>query len=78
MVKNKEGKEEVKRPRWTKSQVVTLRKMYRSSSNAEIAAVLGRNVSSIVFKAHRLGISKGPKRLAQMGRENIAKRWEGK
>lgn len=63
------------RPRWTKEEVATLRRMYRSSSNAEIADRLGRKISSVVFKGFRLGLSKGPKRLRAMGKENIAKRW---
>jgi len=49
--------------------------MYRTKSNEEIADVLGRKVTSVVFKAHRLGLKKGRRRLQEMGRENIAKRW---
>jgi len=63
------------RPRWTKSEVAILRRMYRTHSNAEIAKELGRKVSSVVFKGHRLGLSKGARRLREMGRANIAKRW---
>jgi hypothetical protein len=65
----------IRRPRWTKTEIGILRKLYRTRSNAEIARVLGRKVSSVVFKAHRLGLSKGVRRLKEMGRENIAKRW---
>jgi hypothetical protein len=64
-----------KRPRWTRDEISTLKRLYRSQSNAEIARVLGRTVSSIVFKGYRLGLSKGIKRLKEMGRENINKRW---
>jgi hypothetical protein len=64
------------RPRWTKEEVSTLKRLYRTNSNADIAKVLGRKVSSVVFKAHRLGLSKGAQRLKQMGRENIRKRWD--
>lgn len=63
------------RPRWTKSEVATLRSLYKTTSNAEIAEILGRKVSSVVFKGHRLGLSKGPRRLKEMGKENIALRW---
>lgn len=63
------------RPRWTKGEVAKLRRMYKSSSNAEIARALERKVSSIVFKGYRLGLSKGVKRLKAMGKENIAFRW---
>jgi hypothetical protein len=64
------------RARWTKEEVATLKRLHRSHSNAEIAKVLRRKTSSVVFKAHRLGLSKGPKRLREMGKENIAIRWK--
>lgn len=64
------------RPRWTKEEVALLRRLYRTHSNAEIAGILGRKVSSVVFKGHRLGLAKGARRLRDMGRENIRKRWE--
>ena len=63
------------RPRWTKEEVSTLKRLYRSHSNADIAKVLGRKVSSVVFKGHRLGLSKGARRLREMGQENIRRRW---
>ncbi len=65
----------LKRPRWTREEVLTLKRLYRTRSNAEIARVLGRTVSSIVFKGYRLGLSKGIRRLKEMGRENINRRW---
>ena len=65
------------RPRWTKAEIASLRRLYKTRSNAEIAAVLGRKVSSVVFKGHRLGLAKGMKRLKEMGRENISRRWRG-
>jgi len=55
--------------------VEVLRRLYRTHSNADIAAELGRKVSSVVFKAHRLGLAKGIRRLREMGRENISLRW---
>jgi hypothetical protein len=64
-----------KRPRWTRDEISTLKRLYRSKSNADIARILGRTVSSIVFKGYRLGLSKGIRRLKEMGRENINKRW---
>jgi hypothetical protein len=64
-----------RRPRWTKDEVSTLKRLYRTRSNSEIARLLDRTVSSIVFKGYRLGLSKGIKRLKEMGRENIDKRW---
>ena len=64
------------RPRWTKEEVTLLKRLYRTHSNSEIAGILGRKVSSVVFKGHRLGLAKGARRLRDMGRENIRKRWE--
>jgi|GEM_PF-919222 len=64
------------RPRWTKEEVALLKRLYRTHSNAEIAEILGRKVSSVVFKGHRLGLAKGARRLKEMGRENIARRWD--
>jgi hypothetical protein len=64
------------RPRWTKEEVSLLKRLYRTHSNAEIAGILRRKVSSVVFKGHRLGLSKGARRLKDMGRENIRRRWE--
>ncbi len=64
------------RPRWTKEEVSLLKRLYRTHSNAEIAGILGRKVSSVVFKGHRLGLAKGARRLREMGRENIKRRWE--
>ena len=64
------------RPRWTREEVSLLKRLYRTHSNAEIAQILGRKVSSVVFKGHRLGLSKGARRLKEMGRENIRRRWE--
>ena len=64
------------RPRWTREEVTLLKRLYRTHSNAEIAQILGRKVSSVVFKGHRLGLSKGARRLKEMGRENIRRRWE--
>jgi hypothetical protein len=71
-----------KRPRWNQKQISLLRKNYRSMSNAELSKIIGRPVSSIVFKAHKLRktntrIKKGAKRLTEMGRENISRRWNG-
>jgi hypothetical protein len=67
-----------KRPRWTRDEIAILKRLYRTHSNAEIAKELGRTVSSVVFKGYRLGLSKGVRRLREMGRENVGKRWKAK
>lgn len=69
-------KRKLYRPRWTKSEVKILKSMYRTHSNWEIAVQLGRKESSVVFKGHRLGLRKSAARLKEMGKENIARRWE--
>jgi len=74
--KGKATRNGVHRPRWTREEIAILKRLYRTSSNAEIAGILGRRVSSVVFKGHRLGLSKGARRLKKMGQENIRKRWE--
>jgi len=66
------------RPRWTQEEIMILKRLYRTRSNAQIAEVLGRKVSSIVFKGHRLGLAKGVRRLKEMGRENINLRWRAR
>ena len=75
-IKQNKKKSSRVRPRWTKEEVSLLKRLYRIHSNAEIAGILGRKVSSVVFKGHRLGLAKGARRLKEMGRENIRRRWE--
>ena len=74
--KNAKSKITQERPRWTNEEITILKRLYRTHSNAEIAEIIGRKVSSVVFKGHRLGLSKGARRLKEMGRENISRRWE--
>jgi hypothetical protein len=64
------------RPRWTKDQVSYLKTHYKDTSNIELAKDLKRPVTSVVFKAFRLNLSKSAKRLKEMGQENILKRWK--
>ena len=61
--------------RWTKEQLRILKRLYKSHSNADIAEAVGRKVASVVYKAHRLGLYKGVRRLRKMGQENIRHRW---
>jgi len=74
--KNSKAKTVQARPRWTNEETTLLKRLYRTHSNAEIAEIIGRKVSSVVFKGHRMGLSKGARRLREMGRENISHRWE--
>jgi DNA-binding NarL/FixJ family response regulator len=61
--------------RWTKEQIRILKRLHKSHSNAEIAEALGRAVTSVVHKSHKLGLRKGVRRLRKMGQENIRRRW---
>jgi hypothetical protein len=63
------------KPRWTKEQIALLKRLHKSCSNVEIAQVLGRPAQSVAYKAHRLGLRKGARRLRKMGQENIRHRW---
>ena len=64
------------RRRWTRQEIAILRKMYRSKPNAEIGKKIGRTMAQVAVKAHSLGLYKGTRRLREMGRENIARRWK--
>ena len=63
------------KPRWTKEQIALLKRLHKCRSNVEIAQVLGRPAQSVAYKAHRLGLRKGARRLRKMGQENIRHRW---
>lgn len=62
-------------PRWTTQELETLRELYPTSSNLEIAHALERSVKSVVSKAHNLGLKKDADRLKAMGRENVRLRY---
>jgi hypothetical protein len=63
------------RRRWTAAEKQILKRLYRTRSNAYIAQLVGRSVTAVTFQGHRLGLSKGIRRLKHMGRENVRKRW---
>jgi len=53
---------------WTKDEVRALKKLFRSHSNADVAATLGRTSKAIERKAARLGLTKTKKYLRTLGR----------
>jgi hypothetical protein len=63
-------------PRWTPEEVAQLQSMYAEYSNLDIAQVLNRSVKSVVSKANLLGLKKDPKRLVEMGRQNVSGRYK--
>jgi len=77
-VKRHHGQGVYKMPHWDTDQVKLLRLIYANLSNLEVARRLKRSVASVVYKAHALGLRKSPRRVEQMGRENIRGRWETK
>jgi len=74
-VATKKAATKKKKLRWTEEQVRILKRLHKTRSNAEIAEAVGRDVASVAYKAHSLGLRKGIRRWRQMGRENIRHRW---
>ena len=58
-------------PRWRAEESATLRQLYATTSNEEIARQVNRTVKSVVAKAHNLGLRKDPARLREMGQQNV-------
>jgi len=60
---------------WTPVQVATLKKLYRSTTNAQIAKRLRRTVGSVAAKARTLKLKKAaPKKTAAKKRAATRKR----
>ena len=74
--RNLEGEAATRMPRWTDEELKTLREVYATQANLDIAQRLNRSVKSIVSKAHNLGLKKDPDRLREMGRENVSLRYK--
>jgi hypothetical protein len=66
------------RPRWTQEEMLDLEILYSDNNNAAIAKRMRKPVSSIIFKAHRMGLKKSAERLKAMGEENVKNRWSKK
>ena len=73
----RKGRGATRMPRWEAGSEETLRRLYPVLPNLEIARRLRRSVKSVVSKAHDLGLRKAAARLAEMGRQNVAVRYEG-
>lgn len=58
-------------PRWKADETATLKELYPSMPNQEIAQRLGRTVKSVVSKAHNLKLKKTLERLTEMGQQNV-------
>jgi hypothetical protein len=66
------------KPRWTEHEIGVLNQWYSTIPNEFLARKLHRTVKSVVAKAFSMGLKKTPERIAQMGRENVAIRWDRK
>ena len=66
------------RPRWTEKEMKILEELYATTANSILAKKLKRSITSIVYKAFRMNLSKNADRLKNMGLENIRKRWGSK
>ncbi|MHC4378418.1 MAG: SANT/Myb-like DNA-binding domain-containing protein [Planctomycetota bacterium] len=75
-IRKLEGASATRMPRWTEAELQILRELYPLRPNLEIAHQLKRSVKSVVSKAYHLGLKKDPQRLREMGRENVALRYE--
>jgi len=53
---------------WTNDEVKTLKQLFRSNPNVEVAVVLERTPKSVERKAAKLGLKKTKKYLRSMGR----------
>ena len=53
---------------WTREDVRALKKIFRNSSNSEVATILGRTPKAVERKAAKLGLKKTKKYLRSIGR----------
>lgn len=63
-------------PRWQSAEIELLRALYPKTSNLELARQLDRSVASVANKANQLGLKKHPTVLQEMGRRNVATRYQ--
>lgn len=70
-----DGGDGARAPRWTEREVQQLRALYAERDNLEIARAMGRSVVSVANKAWQLGLHKGRKARAKIGRANVAHRF---
>lgn len=62
-------------PRWTAAEVVRLQELYADRDNLELARALGRSVTSVANKASQMGLKKSHLVLAEIGRQNVGRRY---
>ncbi len=74
--KKQAGRGATRMPRWSEQELDFLSRSYPNMPNLEIARRLNRSVKSVVSKAHHLELKKDIDRLREMGRENVALRYQ--
>ncbi len=74
--KGDEARPQVRMPRWTAKEIKRLTALYPDYENLDIAQELGRSVASVANKASQLHLRKGLRVLREMGRRNVAVRYE--
>jgi hypothetical protein len=75
-VRKLSGEASTRMPRWSQAELDILREEYPTQPNLELAQKLDRSVTSVVSKAHNMGLKKSSERLREMGRENVSLRYQ--
>ncbi len=70
------GSAATRMPRWSDAEIETLKELYPTEANLDIAQKLNRSLKSVVSKAHNLGLKKEAERLQEMGRQNVSMRYQ--
>lgn len=61
-------------PRWTDTEIQTLKELYPDRPTVEVAKTLGKSTRAVASRAHRLGLVKNEERMSEMGIENVSLR----
>ena len=68
MAKKKAAKKKMVTGTWTKDDIKLIKKIYPSTSTAEVAQELGRGFDAVKKKASRMGLKKTKKYMKTLGR----------
>ncbi len=75
-----QGRKEAVKPtrpyrRWTREDKKVLTRIFPKSTNPDVAAEMGRSISSTIAQAFKLRLKKNPSVHTEIGRQNIEKQW---
>lgn len=62
-------------PRWSAWETDVLVRCHANNPDAKLAEYLERSISSVKAKAHMLKLKKSKKRLREMGKQNVKRRY---